>query len=393
VVQKATFPHFNLFGVTSIFMEGASLVKCSAFLLSEIELCRKLNKTQHVSNRPKLFEKALTEAFEKLGFSSICKGGRDEPDIILSVLGRKVIVDAKSTKGGEISEAYVNFDALERYKEKHRADYVAVVAPGFSGVIRETAKKRNIILIETQAICKALSEHMIFKYSPQNIFSTLFERGVNILTSSDIESSTKGSEKIIQAIQAFFDVIVKSGEIEYTVDDLYKGFRLFRPELKFEKSEIQQVIEFLSTPPLHIFDKKSDGRYTLTSSPDEILNKLGILYKAIYALAEGREEIEEVGKEQKAPKMEAPKGLEHVLYVVKLMDEGISHSEAFKKRAAEEHIQFSTVSAACCRNLGLNGVKEFVEFAKKENRGRLISLLQKRFPDCKNLIERKIGKK
>jgi len=383
---------FNLFGVTPIFTEGARLVSYSALSLNEIEiLCRKLIETQQISKRPKLFEKTLTEAFEKLGFCSIGKGGRDEPDIILSVQGRKVIVDAKSTKGGEISEAYVNFDALERYKEKYTADYVAVVAPSFSGIIKETAKKRNIILIETQAICKALREHMIFKYSPENILRILFERGMSILGPSDIESSMKGLEKLIQATQALFDVI-KSGEIEYTVDDLYKGFKLFRHELKFEKNEIQQAIEFLSAPPLHIFDKKSDGGYALISSPDEILKKLGILYKAIYPMAESWEEIGETRKEP-AVEVKASRGLEHVLNVVKLMDGGSSHSEAFKKRADEEHVQFSTVSAACSRVIGLKSVHEFIELAKKENRDRLISLLQERFPDYKNLIEREIGKK
>jgi len=52
-------------------------------------------------------------------------GGRDKPDILLRTLGHRIVVDAKTTKEDAISEAYINFDALDRYRESYKAENVS----------------------------------------------------------------------------------------------------------------------------------------------------------------------------------------------------------------------------------------------------------------------------
>jgi len=89
-----------------------------------------LRQTQRDSDNPSQFEKAVAEAFSFLGFNTKHIGGRDEPDVLLEDI--KAIIDSKTTKEGVISERYINFDAMERYRDNHFASFIAVVAPGFS---------------------------------------------------------------------------------------------------------------------------------------------------------------------------------------------------------------------------------------------------------------------
>lgn len=109
--------------------------------VGEHPLSFKLRQTQRDSDNPSQFEKAVAEAFSFIGFSTKHIGGRDEPDVLLEDI--KAVIDSKTTKEAVISERYVNFEAMERYRDNHSASFLAVVAPGFSeGNIRDTAKKR-----------------------------------------------------------------------------------------------------------------------------------------------------------------------------------------------------------------------------------------------------------
>jgi hypothetical protein len=50
-----------------------------------------------------------------LGFSANHIGGRDEP-AILTDNNFNIILDSKTTKEGVITEGYINFDSLGKYK-------------------------------------------------------------------------------------------------------------------------------------------------------------------------------------------------------------------------------------------------------------------------------------
>lgn len=167
-----------------------------------LSLCEILRNTQHESEKPGAFEKGLTKAFRELGFDAKHIGGRDKPDILLKILGHKIVVDAKTTKEDAISETYINFDALDRYKESYKADNVGIVAVGFrKGYVRKTAKKRNVILIETEAVCKSLFNQMIYPYNPEHIYEIMFKGGKNLITPKDIEPSSKEMSRKIEMIK------------------------------------------------------------------------------------------------------------------------------------------------------------------------------------------------
>jgi len=54
------------------------------------------------------------------------------------------------------------------------------------GYVRETAKKRNIVLIERGAICKALFNRMINPHNPKHIYEVLFKGDKNLIIPEDI---------------------------------------------------------------------------------------------------------------------------------------------------------------------------------------------------------------
>jgi hypothetical protein len=250
------------------------------FERESMSLYDRLRKAQRDTENPIFFEETLTEAFKRLGFSSKHIGGRDEPDILLDVLGQKIVIDAK-TASEPIGEPRIGFPALERYKERYRADHVGVVAIGFrKGVVRATAKKSGVILIETDAICKALENHIKYPYNLKHIYKILFEKGKTVITPRDIEPSTKNMNKQIKMVKRVLSDLERfqrSGK-QFNIDDAVVAYRWENPSIK--KEQVEEALAFLSSPPLNVV-KEENGFYSLTLNFDEMLKRLALLHEAL----------------------------------------------------------------------------------------------------------------
>lgn len=240
----------------------------------------RLREIQRDTKKPKLFEEVLTKAFERLGFSSEHIGGKDKPDVFLKVIGHKIVIDAK-TATDPIGEPRINFDALERYKKSYGADHVGVVAIGFTmGVVRKTAKERHVVLIETEAICKALENNMNYPYNPEDIYETLFDSGKTMITPRDVNPSTETVSRqigIIKKILADLKRLQKSGE-QFDIDETYTAYHYY--DRSVNRGDIETAIEFLSSPPFNIV-KKDNNNYSFTIQFNEIIKKFGILYNVL----------------------------------------------------------------------------------------------------------------
>lgn len=242
----------------------------------DLPLCKKLLESQRDSQNPVIFEKALVEAFNALGFNVKHIGGRDEPDVLIE--NYKIILDAKTTKEGVISENYVNFNALKRYKETYGIKYIGVIAPGFSsGNIQGTAKRENIKLIETDALCMLLQNHTIYPYETSRIIDILFLPDKAIITSNDIPSSTIDQEKLVEITSKILSDIKLTNKFSFTSRELFSAYSW--QNLNYEPDEIERALEFLSTVPFNILQKR-DNEYSLTSDIKIILKKIGLLLEA-----------------------------------------------------------------------------------------------------------------
>ena len=245
----------------------------------DLPLVTKLRESQRDSEDPTRFEKALVEAFNALGFSAVHIGGRDEPDIFINDKFN-IILDSKTTKEGVISERYINFDAMDRYKEseKYQARYVGVVAPGFSeGYIRDTAKKRGIVLIETGAICRLLQNHATYPYETNRVVEILFKSDKDVITTKDIPPSTVDQEKLIEIVAKILSDIKLTRIISFSSRELHIAYSWHG--LDYESDEIENALKFLSVAPFSVLQKQGD-EYSLTGDIESILKKIGLLLQA-----------------------------------------------------------------------------------------------------------------
>jgi len=151
----------------------------------------------------------------------------------------------KTTKEGAIIEVYVNFPALKRYKETYNANYIGVIAPGFSDRnIRDTAAKEGIVLIETEAICKLLEYHKKYPYKPDRIVEILFKRpDKTVITPNDIPSPTK-LHKIIAKILSDIKSIKRTS---FSSQELYTAYSW--QGLSYTLDDIKDALRFLSEAP------------------------------------------------------------------------------------------------------------------------------------------------
>ena len=249
----------------------------------ELPLVKKLREAQRNSEDPTVFEKVLVEAFNTLGFSARHIGGPNEPDILLKIPNYKVVVNAKSTKEGVISNA--RFDADERDKDNYNADCLAYVGPGFSeGYMRETAEKRGFILIETEAICKILQNREL--YDPDRIVEILFKSGKHLITPEDIKPSSTVEDliKIIANIMPILKNFEKAGKALFSKDTMHTV--LIAQGNIFAINDIENALKFLSTTPFSILQKQND-EYSLTSDFESIEKNIRILRQAFDEMGGG----------------------------------------------------------------------------------------------------------
>lgn len=254
--------------------------KKEAFDDSKLTIVKKLLETQRDSDDPTMFEKAIADAFNLLGLPAKQIGGRDEPDVLIEKY--KIILDGKSTREGVItSETAIGFERLERYKEKYNVDYIGVIAPGFSeGYIRETAKKRGIILIETEAICTILQNHATYPYEPNHIVEILFKSEKHVITSKDIPPPAVGQEKLIEIVAKILSTLKNFERSSITsFSDHTVHIALVGQGYTYETNEIERALKFLSAAPFSVLQKQND-EYSLTSDIESILKKIGLLLQA-----------------------------------------------------------------------------------------------------------------
>ena len=95
------------------------------------------------------FEESIAEIFQFMGFEAKRIGGSGDTDVVVRWKDhdRKIItaiIDGKSKSGGHVSHSDVSDVAIDTHKEKHDAEYVAIIGPAFSGeTIRNHAKRSH----------------------------------------------------------------------------------------------------------------------------------------------------------------------------------------------------------------------------------------------------------
>ena len=97
---------------------------------------------------------------------------------------------------------------------------------------------------------------------------------------------------------------------------------------------------------------------------------------------------------RKDPEYERPLGSrgytileDYLIPVIKLMNQGYDHKEAFQKVSKVLDVRYNTVRSQCTRGLGLTTD----EFVSKVKNGKIVRHLENKFPDKHKLIDRELG--
>lgn len=136
-----------------------------ALVASQVEqLCQRLQTSQRQSTMPQQFEQTVAAAFQFLGFDAQHIGGAGDTDIFVrAALGPSsysVIIDAKSTQVGRVTDAQINWPVIETHRQARGATYAAVVGEDFSGgQLQKFADQYKVTLITTGMLCELLRLH------------------------------------------------------------------------------------------------------------------------------------------------------------------------------------------------------------------------------------------
>ncbi|HQP38324.1 MAG TPA: restriction endonuclease [Polyangiaceae bacterium] len=205
------------------------------------------------SEHPTQFEEALREAFDFLGFDAQKIGGAGKPDVVarasIDPNSYSVVIDAKTTSRGAISQSHVNLNALLDHRKKARADYVAVVGVTFSGDnLPKWAKEQNVRLIDVDALCQILLRHEATPFSLLDLKPLLAGGGV-VDGTSVVDDLMRIADEIEEAqnlpAQIFRVLLEKQAGCRARIDEHSLYFLL---DEEYEVDEIRAALDFLRSP-------------------------------------------------------------------------------------------------------------------------------------------------
>ncbi|MDQ3225578.1 MAG: restriction endonuclease, partial [Chloroflexota bacterium] len=136
----------------------------------EAALAKRLIQAATTSEDAAGFEVALAEAFAYLGFRTERRSGPGDTDVLaVAPLGEEAyaaVVDGKASRQGRVGNAQVDWFALERHKERHGADHILVVAPGFSGgELTRDAERTGAALLTASDLAEVLRLHAVAPFT------------------------------------------------------------------------------------------------------------------------------------------------------------------------------------------------------------------------------------
>lgn len=153
------------------------------------------------------FEMALEQAFTRLGFRAQRIGGSGNTDVLVQWYDddlrlRSAIVDGKSTSSGHVAHGSVSDLAIATHQDKHSAEYVAIVAPAFSGdTIRDMAAKKGWVLVTAAEIGEVVEAADTVGLRPAEA-AVLFETPDGLSRLADIIESRRRELDLVSLVVA-----------------------------------------------------------------------------------------------------------------------------------------------------------------------------------------------
>ncbi len=213
------------------------------------------------------FEKYIAESFRQMGFLANVISGAGDTDVLVEWADESgkaftAIVDGKSTSSGRIAHTNISELAIDAHKDKNGADFVAIVAPGFSGkTITTMAEKRAWVLLTAGELAQVVEAQATLALEPQEV-ALIFQgaKGLSKL-GEKIEAKTREKE-IVTLVISRLNHETQSGE-SFSARDISLIERA--SDLAPTTAEIVEGIEFLrSAAPgaILLVEESQDPKYS-----------------------------------------------------------------------------------------------------------------------------------
>lgn len=246
-----------------------------------IEITRDLRIFSQDGNESRAFEDTICRAFQYLGFQAEHLGGSGQTDVIataeLAPMDRyRIIVDAKSSSNGSVSESAVSFDVLRDHKKKHKADYVIVVAPDFPNRVKNWAVENDVILLQANELIQILEHHSNAPISLTDLRDT-FTRvdAQKDLLFEHFRSLDRRRILMEKVLELAFQEALEDDPIAEGYVSLENVIYALRKEVTPRPSndEIRDTLEFLAGAFIGALEE-TKGRYKLADSPHNVSLRL-----------------------------------------------------------------------------------------------------------------------
>jgi hypothetical protein len=239
------------------------------------------------SGHPALFEQAVRDVFEFLGYQAEWIGGSGKTDVLLdAVLGKddtyRVIVDCKTSATGAVSDQQVDWTTLAEHKRKHEADYVALVAPKPSGArLFERAAQYSVVVLSLEQLAGLTRQHA---KSPVglDVFRSLFTVGGRAETIT-IDEQAEDLQRLAALGAAVYGAIRDRSTIfgRLTARDLYLILGDSPDADGTTEREIQSLLDTFASPLLGLLSGAAVEGYRVTTSADVAVRRINVMARSL----------------------------------------------------------------------------------------------------------------
>ena len=234
--------------------------------------------TSSDSKHPIIFEKIVSEAFEKLGFKVKHIGGPGNTDVLVESPIRGII-DCKSTAGDSLT--HINFARLKRHKRENDASFLLVISVNYDRAVVKDAEMEECTLMPVEVLREVLFLSRNYTLSPFEI-EHLFKKA-GLITLADIEclkAKEKDYRKYINSILRVIKILdfrprdlkeIK-GRLDYESEQ--------KEQIEIKEEELKEILNLLLSPILSIVEK-SNGTFSLRYSYLQTIEKLKNVIKEL----------------------------------------------------------------------------------------------------------------
>ena len=226
-------------------------------------------------DKPSLFEEAIASCFKFLGFECEHIGGAGNTDVLVSIPYR-VILEAKTTTRGSIGKIY--FTRLKQHKEKHNADFIAVICNDFEPSVIKDAEIENTLLIQTNLLSKLLDLNDEYPLSPSDLKYILKLKG--LLKEENLHDLKNQLVNLNEKIGNLSTIIQSIDNQKRNLDEVFGRYQMKCTELNtstLDKIQFKAFIDFLAMPFMGMIIKENSLYYREVSEDIAMkrLNKIG----------------------------------------------------------------------------------------------------------------------